>query len=112
MTADKRTYALLAAEPSGDLQAAALVPYLRELDPEAEFIGIGGKHLESQGVELLCDTSWWGSIGATEVLTRLPRIIVQYYIFRFKYARRNPDALANRRRSLVAVPVSCRRRRR
>ena len=44
MTADKRTYALLAAEPSGDLQAAALVPYLRELDPGAEFIGIGGKH--------------------------------------------------------------------
>ena len=91
MTADKRTYALLAAEPSGDLQAAALVPYLRELDPEAEFIGIGGKHLESQGVELLCDTSWWGSIGATEVLTRLPRIIVQYYIFRAKYAAIAPD---------------------
>lgn len=87
----KRTYALLAAEPSGDLQAAALVPYLRELDPEAEFIGIGGKHLESQGVELLCDTSWWASIGATEVLTRLPRIILSYYLFRYKYARRNPD---------------------
>ncbi|MFA5506879.1 MAG: lipid-A-disaccharide synthase [Vulcanimicrobiota bacterium] len=87
----KRTYALLAAEPSGDLQAAALVPYLRELDPEAEFIGMGGKHLESQGVELLCDTSWWASIGATEVLTRLPRIILSYYLFRYKYARRNPD---------------------
>ena len=86
-----RTYALLAAEPSGDLQAAALVPYLRKLDPQAQFIGIGGRHLESQGVELLCDTSWWGSIGASEVLTRLPRIILQYYIFRYKYARRKPD---------------------
>jgi lipid-A-disaccharide synthase len=87
----KRTYALLAAEPSGDLQAAALVPHLRRLDPEAEFIGIGGKHLEAEGVELLCDTSWWGSIGASEVLTRLPRIIVQYYLFRYKYAKRKPD---------------------
>lgn len=87
----KRTYALLAAEPSGDLQAAALVPHLRELDPEADFIGIGGRHLESQGVELLCDTSWWGSIGASEVLTRLPRIIIEYYLFLYKFAKRKPD---------------------
>jgi lipid-A-disaccharide synthase len=87
----KRTYALLAAEPSGDLQAAALVPHLRKMDPDAEFIGIGGKHLEAEGVEILCDTSWWGSIGASEVLTRLPRIILQYYQFRRRYVERNPD---------------------
>lgn len=86
-----RTYALLAAEPSGDLQAAALVPHLRRMDPDAEFIGIGGKHLEAEGVEILCDTSWWGSIGASEVLTRLPRIILQYYRFRHEYAKRKAD---------------------
>lgn len=87
----RRLYALLAAEPSGDLQAAALVPHLRALDPDAEFIGIGGRQLEKQGVKLLCDTSWWGSIGASEVLTRLPRIIFSYYRFRAQYARLRPD---------------------
>ena len=86
-----RTYALLSAEPSGDLQAAALVPHLRALDPQAEFIGIGGQHLRSQGVELLCDTSWWASIGATEVLSRLPRIVWEYYKFRRAFAQRSPD---------------------
>lgn len=91
MSQAKRTYALLAAEPSGDLQAAALVPHLRQLDPEADFIGIGGRHLQEQGVELLCDTSCWGSIGASEVLARLPRIIVSYYLFRRRYAKRRPD---------------------
>lgn len=87
----QRVYALCAAEPSGDLQAAALIPHLRRLDPDARFVGIGGRHLASQGVELLCDTSTWGSIGATEVIARLPRIIVEYYTFRYKYQKLRPD---------------------
>lgn len=91
MTDSRRLYALMAAEASGDLQAAALVPHLRRLDPTAEFIGIGGSRLADEGVELLCDTSTWGSIGVTEVLTRLPRIIFEYYRFRRVYAARKPD---------------------
>lgn len=86
-----KLYALLAAEPSGDLQAAALVPHIRALDPDARFIGIGGRHLENAGVEILCDTSCWGSIGASEVLMRLPRIIFDYYRFRRAYTQRAPD---------------------
>lgn len=92
MTKRNRIYALCAAEPSGDLQASALVPYIRERDPDARFVGIGGRHLESQGVELLVDTSCWGSIGASEVLTRLPRILYEYYFkFRNRYAELRPD---------------------
>lgn len=91
MSTRQRVYALCAAEPSGDLQAAALVPHLRRLDPEAKFVGIGGRHLASQGVQLLCDTSTWGSIGATEVITRLPRIVWEYYTFRRAYQKLRPD---------------------
>ena len=91
MTNKQRVYALCAAEPSGDLQASALVPHLRQLDPEARIIGIGGRHLAAQGVELLCDTSCWGSIGPSEVVARLPRIIIDYYRFRAKYAAIAPD---------------------
>ena len=91
MSNNQRVYALCAAEPSGDLQAAALVPHLRELDPGARFVGIGGRHLQAQGVEILCDTSTWGSIGASEVLARLPRIIFEYYRFRRKYTAIRPD---------------------
>ena len=86
-----RLYALLAAEASGDLQAAALVPYIRELDPGCEIIGIGGRHLEAEGVELLCDTSRWGSIGPSEVVARLPRIAIDYFRLRRVLANRRPD---------------------
>ena len=97
MDADKektgRLYAILAAEPSGDLQAAALVPHLRKMDPEAKFFGIGGRKLREQGVELLCDTSCWGSIGPSEVFSRLPRIILAYYKLRRVLLQRRPDVV-------------------
>lgn len=86
-----RLYALLAAEPSGDLQASALVEHIRELDPGSEFVGFGGRHLRSAGVELLCDTSCWGSIGPSEVIARLPRIAWDYYRFRHVLRKRSPD---------------------
>jgi len=81
----------MAAEPSGDLQAAALVPHLRSLDPGARFVGIGGRRLEAEGVELLCDTSCWGSIGPSEVITRLPRIAWEYFHFRARLRDMKPD---------------------
>lgn len=86
-----RLYALLAAEPSGDLQASALVEHIRQIDPGSQFVGFGGRHLRSVGVELLCDTSCWGSIGPSEVVSRLPRIAWDYYRFRRVLRRRAPD---------------------
>ncbi len=86
----QRVYAILAAEPSGDLQAAALIPHLRRLDPGATFIGVGGAHLREQGVELLVDTSAWGSIGVFEVLGRLPRIAWEYWKLRRRLLAMRP----------------------
>ncbi len=86
-----KTYALLAAEPSGDLQAAALVAHLRELDPQARFFGIGGRNLEEAGVELVCDTSVWGTIGPFEVITKLPKIILAYQRLKNELLQRRPD---------------------
>ncbi len=86
----ERTYAILAAEPSGDLQAAALVPHLRRLDPEARLVGIGGKHLRAAGVELLVDTSCWGTIGLFEVFGRLPKIAWEYLKVRRALLRLRP----------------------
>ncbi len=86
-----RTYALLAAEPSGDLQAAALVSHLRELDPEARFFGIGGRNLREAGVELVCDTSVWGTIGPFEVITKLPKIILAYQKLKRELLKHRPE---------------------
>lgn len=86
----QRLYAILAAEPSGDLQAAALIAHLRRLDPKATFVGVGGAHLREQGVELLVDTSAWGSIGVFEVLGRLPRIAWEYWKLRRRLLAMRP----------------------
>jgi lipid-A-disaccharide synthase len=86
-----RLYALLAAEPSGDFQAAALVEHIRGLDPQARFLGIGGRHLRQAGVELLTDTSQWGTIGPFEVVFKLPRIIMAYYRLKRALLERRPD---------------------
>lgn len=86
-----KTYALLAAEPSGDLQAAALVERLRALDPQARFFGIGGRNLAEAGVELVCDTSLWGTIGPFEVFSKLPKIILAYHRLKRELLARRPD---------------------
>jgi lipid-A-disaccharide synthase len=85
-----RLYALLAAEPSGDLQAAALIEHIRRLDPGATFVGIGGRQLRNEGVELLADTSTWGTIGPFEVFSKLPRIWVANRHLRQALLERRP----------------------
>ncbi|MGH8023857.1 MAG: lipid-A-disaccharide synthase [Limisphaerales bacterium] len=50
-----KTFMLIAGEPSGDLLAAELVSALRELWPEAKFIGAGGPEMAAAGMELAFD---------------------------------------------------------
>lgn len=86
----KRPYALLAAEPSGDIQAAALAKEILKLDPKATFIGIGGQALKAAGADLIVDTSAWATIGPFEVFIKLPKIILSYWRLKSALASRNP----------------------
>lgn len=65
---------LIAGEESGDVHAAALVRQLKQNYPNLRFSGIGGRHMQQEGVELLSDLARHGVTGATEVI-RLFRII-------------------------------------
>lgn len=87
----RRLYAILAAEPSGDLHAGALVEELRRQDPRARFIGMGGRCLQAAGVDLVADTSLWGTIGPFEVLAKLPRIFVAYWRLKRALRAQRPD---------------------
>lgn len=84
-------YALLAAEPSGELMASALVEQIRRHDPEATFFGIGGRRMRQAGVELLAETSAWGTIGPFEVVTKLPRILLAYRKLQQALLERRPE---------------------
>ena len=49
------TFFLTAAEHSGDALGAAVIPALRQLHPNANFVGVGGPHMAAAGCRLLAD---------------------------------------------------------
>jgi lipid-A-disaccharide synthase len=65
---------IVAGEASGDDHAARLVAAIWELAPGAEFFGVGGKALESQGVRILWPASDLAVVGLMEVVRHLPAV--------------------------------------
>jgi lipid-A-disaccharide synthase len=66
---------IVAGEASGDAHGARLVAALRERLPGAEFLGIGGEAMASQGVKLLAHSEDLAVVGLTEVAGRLPAVV-------------------------------------
>jgi len=66
---------IVAGEASGDRHGARLVAEIRQMLPEAEFLGIGGEALAAQGVKLLARAEDLAVVGLTEVAARLPAVV-------------------------------------
>lgn len=68
--------AVIAGEESGDLLGADLVRALREhLGADMEIIGVGGAHLQAEGLKTLFDPGIIAIVGATAVVRDLPRLV-------------------------------------
>ncbi len=65
---------IVAGEASGDDHAARLVAAIREFAPQAEFSGIGGEALATQGVRILWPAADLAVVGLLEVVHHLPSI--------------------------------------
>lgn len=83
--------ALVAVEPSGDLQAGALAEEIRRQLPGVVLVGIGGEHMAAAGVQLWMETQGLGTIGPGEVLARLPFILRSYWQVRGLLLAERPD---------------------
>lgn len=83
---------LLAGEFSGNLYGAALAREIRRLHPSARMTGIGSSQMADAGVELLYDSSTWGSIGVVESLKRAHLFFV-YAKLKSILRRDRPDVL-------------------
>lgn len=84
---------LIAGEASGDQLGAALMAGLKTLDPQAEFVGVGGPAMQAQGLESLFPMDELSVMGLMEVLPKyraLKRRIAQTAAAVTKAA---PDAL-------------------
>jgi lipid-A-disaccharide synthase len=69
-----RTIMIVAGESSGDLYGAKVVEAIASVAPQIEFYGIGGKEMESRGVQLLASSADLAVVGATEVLGKAGKI--------------------------------------
>lgn len=65
---------IVAGEPSGDRQGAALAAEVRRLEPAARVSGVGSHAMVAAGVDLFCDSAGWAAIGAGEALKKIPAL--------------------------------------
>lgn len=64
---------IVAGEASGDLFASHLVKAIKEISPDVQFFGLGGKKLKESGVNLYFDIVELAVIGFFEVLKNLKK---------------------------------------
>ncbi len=67
--------ALVAGEASGDQLGAALIGALRELMPDAAFVGVGGPAMRREGLQAWWDSEELAVMGLFEVVRHLPRLL-------------------------------------
>jgi lipid-A-disaccharide synthase len=92
MQSEKRIV-IVAGEASGDLHAANLVRQLYNLNLKLKISGIGGKHMQSAGVELLCDLARFGVTGLFEVLRHFNVIKKAFCSIKLHLEKIKPDLL-------------------
>src|SRR5271170_3210979 len=89
---------MVAGEASGDAHGAELIHALKEKQPRARIIGVGGPKMASAGQEQLLDLSAHAVLGLTEVLK-------QY--FKFRNFRDQILELARTERPDAVVLIDC-----
>ena len=84
---------MIAGEASGDLLGADLMAGLLRFDPKAQFLGLGGRLMQAQGLQSLFDISELSVMGIAEIAPKyfvLKRRIAQVVA---DVAARKPDVL-------------------
>ena len=78
MSAGDLKLAIIAGEVSGDLLGADLVKALRPLvGGDRSVVGVGGEGLEAEGLKSLFDYSELSIMGISQVLAKLPKLILR-----------------------------------
>lgn len=82
---------LVAGEVSGDLHGAHLVDAIHRVDPEVQFLGIGGEELKKSGMKLLYPAHSLSVVGITEVFIKLRSILKALRQLKKSLEQERPD---------------------
>jgi lipid-A-disaccharide synthase len=85
--------AVIAGEVSGDLLGADLVRALRAHAGGVELVGVGGEALEAEGLRSLFDYSELSIMGFSQVLAKLPKLLLRIRQTAQAIIAARPDAL-------------------
>lgn len=83
---------IVAGENSGEKYGADLVHQFKKLHPSLSFFGIGGKHMEREGVNLLFPVEELAVVGVFEIISHLPRIKKIFNKIQRETKRQKPSA--------------------
>ncbi len=89
----KKRIFIIAGEPSGDLHASNLIRSIKEINPDIDFIGIGGDRMKRESVKLLEHCSNMAVVGFTEVFTKLANIVKAGIRTKRMLSKKRPDLL-------------------
>ncbi|WP_298626926.1 lipid-A-disaccharide synthase [uncultured Legionella sp.] len=84
---------IIAGEESGDIHASALIKQLKASYPAMRVSGIGGKHMQEAGAELISDLARYGVTGFTEVVRYLNIIRKAFNTIKKHLETQKPDLL-------------------
>jgi len=84
---------IIAGEASGDLQAANLIKYLRQINPHIEIFGMGGKKMQAEGADIIYDITNLAIVGFVEVIKHLSAFKKIFKHLENLLETRKPDAV-------------------
>ena len=84
---------ILTGEPSGDKLASKVISKIKNLNPEIDYLSVGGEHLKSLGIKSLYDLKEITYLGFTKVLLNIFKIKKKINDTVDKIIEFNPDIL-------------------
>ena len=86
-------YFIIAGEASGDLHASNLMKALRDKDPQAIFVGLGGDLMRQEGCDIKVDYRDMAYMGFVAVLANMHKVYRNIHIAKKELLAEKPDAL-------------------
>ncbi|GAB3651041.1 lipid-A-disaccharide synthase [Echinicola sediminis] len=86
-------YYIISGERSGDLHASNLVHAIRQIDPSAEFRGMGGEYSQEQQVSLAAHYNEVALMGFVEVLLGFRKVLKYLSLIKKDMLAYSPDAV-------------------